>query len=211
MENTSSISELPAESGGNTITQMENQLNNYKPINIHPNPYGISDQNPILPNPQQTGNEQKLPQQNIYLEQPQMNEMPQQRLPSRDIPQDTTVYAQDQEIKPDYIPVQEHLADYVRDYEDMNNKNVAMHEAKKSRAEKLDDLFVEIQTPVLVCLLYFIFQTPYLNKVLFKKMSFLQIYNSDGNFNLYGLIFKSLLFGTSYYGLYTITNMLSEF
>ena len=165
----------------------------------------------VLPNPQQTGNEQKLPQQNIYLEQPQMNEMPQQRLPSRDIPQDTTVYAQDQEIKPDYIPVQEHLADYVRDYEDMNNKNVAMHEAKKSRAEKLDDLFVEIQTPVLVCLLYFIFQTPYLNKVLFKKMSFLQIYNTDGNFNLYGLIFKSLLFGTSYYGLYTITNMLSEF
>ena len=109
-----------------------------------------------------------------------------------------------------YIPVQENMKDYVRDYQDMNMKNVAVHEAEKTRAQKLDDFFAEIQTPVLVCLLYFIFQTPYLNKVLFKKMSFLQIYNSDGNFNLYGLIFKSLLFGTSYYGLYTITNMLSE-
>tara|TARA_B100000035_G_scaffold315065_1_gene333728 strand:+ start:1971 stop:2606 length:636 start_codon:yes stop_codon:yes gene_type:complete len=210
MENTTSISELPSNPVNNTIQQIDNQQNNYKPINIHPNPYGISDQNPILPNPEQTANTQKMPQQNVYLEQNQLQEMGQQRLPSRDIPQDTTTYAQDQEITPDYIPVQENMKDYVRDYQDMNMKNVAVHEAEKTRAQKLDDFFAEIQTPVLVCLLYFIFQTPYLNKVLFKKMSFLQIYNSDGNFNLYGLIFKSLLFGTSYYGLYTITNMLSE-
>ena len=93
----------------------------------------------------------------------------------------------------------------------MNAENVLIHEQKKSRAEKIEYILNEFQTPILVAILYFIFQTPYLNKVVFKKFSFLNLTNSDGNFNIYGLILKSLLFGFSYYAFYTITVMLSEF
>ena len=107
MEGTTSISELPSE---NKITLTKDEgPGNYTPINVHPNPYGISDQNPIMPNPEQTQQTQKTPQQNIYLEGNPMANMPQQRLPSRDIPMDTTQYSQDNQVQPDYIPIQEHM------------------------------------------------------------------------------------------------------
>lgn len=209
MEGTTSIAELPTENK-NTLTNTDIP-GNYKPINVHPNPYGISEQNPIMPNPEQTQLQQKTPQQNIYLEGNTMGDMPQQRLPSRDIPMDTTQYAQDNQVQPDYIPIQEHITDYVRDHEKVSAENVLIHEQKKTRAERIEYILNEFQTPILVAILYFIFQTPYLNKVVFKRFSFLNLTNSDGNFNIYGLILKSLLFGFSYYSFYTITIMLSEF
>lgn len=209
MEGTTSIAELPSENK-NTLTNTDIP-GNYKPINVHPNPYGISEQNPIMPNPEQTQLQQKTPQQNIYLEGNTMGDMPQQRLPSRDIPMDTTQYAQDNQVQPDYIPIQEHITDYVRDHEKVTAENVLIHEQKKTRAERIEYILNEFQTPILVAILYFIFQTPYLNKVVFKRFSFLNLTNSDGNFNIYGLILKSLLFGFSYYSFYTITIMLSEF
>lgn len=209
MEGTTSIAELPSENK-NTLTNTDIP-GNYKPINVHPNPYGISEQNPIMPNPEQTQLQQKTPQQNIYLEGNTMGDMPQQRLPSRDIPMDTTQYAQDNQVQPDYIPIQEHITDYVRDHEKVSAENVLIHEQKKTRAERIEYILNEFQTPILVAILYFIFQTPYLNKVVFKRFSFLNLTNSDGNFNIYGLILKSLLFGFSYYSFYTITIMLSEF
>ena len=103
------------------------------------------------------------------------------------------------------------MKDFVREHEHMNVDNVLKHEQKKSRIEKIESLLNEFQTPVLIAILYFIFQTPYLDKIVFKKFSFLNLTNMDGNFNIYGLITKSLLFGFSYYAFYTITTMLSEF
>ena len=52
--------------------------------------------------------------------------------------------------------------------------------------------------PIFVGLLFFLFQTPVLNTLIFKKFSFMTIYNSDGNFNFNGLFLKSLLFGSFY-------------
>ena len=210
MEGTTSIAELPANDATNTMTQQDTG-GNYNPINVHPNPYGISEKNAIMPNPEQTIQPQKTPQENMYLDNNPMGDMPQQRLPSRDIPMDTTKYAQDNQAQPDYIPRQEHMKDFVREHEHMNVDNVLKHEQKKSRIEKIESLLNEFQTPVLIAILYFIFQTPYLDKIVFKKFSFLNLTNMDGNFNIYGLITKSLLFGFSYYAFYTITTMLSEF
>ena len=48
-------------------------------------------------------------------------------------------------------------------------------------------------------MLYFLFQLPIVNAQIFKKFSFLSIYDADGNFNIYGLGFKSMLFGSIYY------------
>lgn len=204
------IAELPNSEVTNTITTTDNN-GLYTPINVHPNPYGISDKNPIVPNPEQTTVGQKMPSQNVYLEQSNLNNTQQQRLPSRHIPQDTTTYAQDQQVQPDYIPVQEHLKDYVREHDDMNTERIIVHEQKKSRAERIDQILNELQTPILVSLLYFIFTSPYISTIIFKKFSFLNIYSSDGNFNIYGLLLKSLLFGTSYYSFSYVTRLLSEF
>ena len=132
------------------------------------------------------------------------------RLPSRDISHDTTGYAQDEQIQPNYIPRANKSSDYVRDHENMTERNLREYEEKKRKESRLDALFTEFQTPVFIALLFLLFQLPLVNKVVFKRFSFLDINNSDGNFNFYGLILKSVLFGLAYYSSIKVADYLSE-
>lgn len=192
---------------------------NYIPINVHPNPYGVSAQNPIMPNPQQTSAPQQQmyappPPQSQYLtedQQMQLNNMKPQRLPSRDIPHDSLGYSQDEEIQPNYIPKAKQNGDYVREHEDMTEKNLRKHEEKKRKESRFDALMNDIQTPIFVAILFFFFQLPLVNRMIFKRFSFLSIYDTDGNFNFYGLVFKSLIFGGVYYSMNKAMTFLSEF
>ena len=219
MENTTTrISDLPLDGGAPTYQAMiPNSIStskqssadsglptNYIPMNIHPNPYNNSPANAI---PQEHIRPQQLSenQQNILANQPP------QRLPSRDIPQDTTTYLQDEQIQPNYIPKTRDMHDYVREREDMTEKNVREYESKKKMSSRLDDILTEFQTPIFVTILFFFFQLPTINTLIFKRFSFLAIYNNDGNFNFFGLLLKSVMFGISYYIVYKITEFLSEF
>jgi hypothetical protein len=190
----------PAQQAGGTPS-------GYMPINVHPNPYGISAQNPIMDPPQQ----QTVPnKQQPYFSEEQLMQMQRQRLPSRDIPQDTTSLMQDKQVKPNYIPKVRFEEDYVRKQEDMTERNLREYEAKNKRERKMDLIFNEIQTPIFIAILFFFFQLPIVN-LFFKRFSFLSIYNSDGNFNFQGLLLKSLMFGSAYYTLLKMTTLLSEF
>ena len=194
----------------------------YMPMNIHPNPYGISAQNPIMSPPQQPNVSQKQqiqqqnylpPSQNISLSEEQqykLQNMSHQRLPSRDIPRDEMSHTQDEQIKPNYIPKSNVSSDYVRDYEDMTEKNRIEYENKKKDNNRLDNFLSEFQTPLFVAILFFFFQLPIINQTFFKPISFLSLHNLDGNFNFYGLFLKSLLFGSVYYSVFKIINVLVE-
>lgn len=237
MENTSTrISDLPMngspqQGGGGglppTISVSNNGMdksnslsNTYVPINTHPNPYGISEQNPIMTNPQQASTAGLAPQQGFQnQQQPQyiseeqrlmLNQQPTHRLPSRDIVQDTAGYSHDEQIKPNYIPKSNMSSDYVRDYEDMTEKNLREYEDKKRKENKLDAMLTEFQTPIFIAILFLLFQLPIINTMIFKRFSFLSIHSEDGNFNFYGLIFKSILFGSAFYVLSKITAVLAE-
>lgn len=85
------------------------------------------------------------------------------------------------------------------------------YEKKKRQENRLDMIFTELQTPLLIAILFFIFQMPVVNTMIFKKFSFLSIYNMDGNFNLSGLLFKSLLFASAFYSISRATKFISEF
>ena len=52
---------------------------------------------------------------------------------------------------------------------------------------------------------------PIINLLIFKRFSFLSIYNDDGNFNFNGLLLKSILFGALYYAMVQFTSFISEF
>jgi Fe2+ transport system protein B len=232
MENTTTrISELPNSMNNSQYQQSTNQSQpmnpskpsemptNYVPINVHTNPYGVSDQNPIMSPPEQpvtpqqemmtTNNAtQKVPQ---YLSEEQREMiMPsqQQRLPSRHIQQDTTQYAQDEQVQPNYIPKEHSSRDYVRDYEEFTDRNIRKHENENQRNQQIDDILTDLQVPIFVSILYFMFQLPIINAYIFKRFSFLSIYNDDGNFNFYGLVFKSWIFGSIYYMVTKFTNFL---
>jgi hypothetical protein len=56
-----------------------------------------------------------------------------------------------------------------------------------------------IQVPLLVGILYFAFQLPIFRKYILKYLP--SVFNSDGNYNISGLVFISSLFGLSYFGL----------
>jgi len=240
MENITRISDLPLDNNmqmSNTYSQNimqqpqqtkkvsfdDSQSQNYIPINVHPNPYGISTQNPIMPPPQQPNISQNQPilsqsyipppPQSQFLTEEQQFELQQlshQRIPSRDISKDTTIYQQDVQIKPNYIPKTNISSDYVRDNEDMTEKNYREYQQKKKEKNQLDNFLTEFQTPLFVAILFFFFQLPIINKLIFKKFSFLSLHDVDGNFNFYGLLLKSILFGGIYYSAFKMINFLIE-
>ena len=117
-------------------------------------------------------------------------------LPSRDIPQDQTQITQDQQIQPNYVP-QNNNQYIVQDMslEEMVEKN-REEQLKKNKKEQMID---EYQTPILIILLFFLFQLPAVNKALFKYMP--SLFLKDGNMNFIGFVAKSLAFGLLYYSL----------
>jgi len=172
---------------------MQPDSTSYVPINIHPNPYGIPQQGlPNLPVAQPRPNQQQQQHQSMDTNQ----HIP---LPSRDIPMNQIEYQQDEQIQPNYMPKQKLTSDYIREYEAASEQALKEHEQKKRGEKARDNLFSDLQTPILVALLYFIFQMPIVNTLLFKYFAFLSIYNTDGNINFMGLIFKSALVGFVFY------------
>ena len=109
------------------------------------------------------------------------------QLPSRDIPMTTTDTVVDEQVQPNYVPPVEKHEDYiVNDYPD-----------EPPRSASLDDLYGELQTPLLVAVLFFVFQLPIFKKYLFQYFPIL--FAIDGNMNINGYLFTSALFGILYY------------
>ena len=190
----------------NMKNKTEHESVNYNPINQH------QSMAPSTGMPVQQMNSQPLismPNDNIQIEKPLgggmpeefrqqfENNIPSQKLPSCDIPNNTENYNMDPRVQPNYIP-KPNTNDYVREHHDMTEQNLRDYESKKYRMNKLDSFLTEFQVPIFVALLFFFFQLPIVNTMIFKKFTFLHIYNEDGNFNFYGLVLKSILFGIFY-------------
>jgi hypothetical protein len=129
------------------------------------------------------------------------------QLQSRDIPQNTQGYTQDAQIQPHYIPPSSN-ADYIKDYED-NNDIINNYNRQMESANSLDQLYDELQIPLLIAVLFFLFQLPIFKKFLFQYFPIL--FFKDGNINIYGYVFTSALFGLLYYLLFKIMTHFSKF
>jgi len=185
--------------------------NTYAPMDVHPNPYGHPPPSvPNIPKPSENFDHGQYSQQ-MPPSQPPMH----QGLPARDIPMDQSHYTHDEQIQPNYIPpVPESVkktTDYVRQYEEATEKKISKHDEEKAKQSKFDTLVEEGQIPILVAFLFFIFHMPIINNLIFKHMSFLALHDMDGNFNMYGLMFKSALFAGCFYVSTQAIHLLSEF
>lgn len=131
------------------------------------------------------------------------------RLPSRDIPMTTEHINNDPEITPNYVPPPppQH-DDYIKDYEQTSDI-MNQHNKKKQNENALDEMYNELQTPLLLAVLYFLFQLPFVKRLLYKNLSFLFL--NDGNYNLNGYLFVSCLFGMIYYLIAKTTHYFSIF
>ena len=129
-------------------------------------------------------------------------------LPSRDIPQTTAHINTDQQIQPNYIPSVEKHEDYIKNYEQTGDMINEYNRTAKQR-DSLDEMYSELQTPFLIAVLYFMFQLPFFRKYLYQYFPIL--FSGDGNMNLNGFIFNSVLFGILFYALNKVTIHFSKF
>jgi hypothetical protein len=126
-------------------------------------------------------------------------------LPSRDIPQNQSHIAQDVHIQPNYIPQPQQGGngsgsggDYIQDHQ-TNEDIIRAQVQKQEKRDTLDNLYDELQGPILIAVLYFLFQLPAVQKQLCKVIP--ALFRKDGNPNLSGYIFTSAAFAGVYFAL----------
>jgi hypothetical protein len=131
------------------------------------------------------------------------------QLSSRDIPMVTTNLSNDAQVQPNYVPLPpQNNVDYIKEYEETSDM-IDNYNKNYNRQNSLDDMYNEIQTPLLLAVLYFLFQLPFFRKFLYSY--FPVLFSNDGNLNINGFGFTSILFGLVFYILNKITNHFSAF
>jgi len=133
------------------------------------------------------------------------------QLPSRDIPMTTSNLTHDISIQPNFIPPlpqEQSKNDYINNYQETNDI-INDYNSNLERSNSLDEMYNEIQVPILLAVLYFLFQLPFFRKFLFSY--FPNLFSKDGNLNINGYIFMSALFGILYYLLNKINTHFGKF
>jgi len=122
------------------------------------------------------------------------------QLPSRDIP---TTVTQDPYIQANYIP-----PPIQRDYiQEESNQDIIQKEAHyESVTNRLEHWYKEIQFPILIAVLFFLFQLPILKTLLFRYFPIM--FFKDGNINIYGLLFLSFSFSIVYSFLFKLLSII---
>jgi hypothetical protein len=128
-------------------------------------------------------------------------------LPNRDIPHQPERFSRDEQIQPNYIPKAKNT-DYIE--EDMNyDEMMKRNKTEKKEKDSLDMFYDELQTPVIISVLFFAFQLPILNKLLIKFAP--SLFFIDGNPKFTGYLFKTSLFSIIYYLSNKVLTTFSEF
>jgi hypothetical protein len=128
-------------------------------------------------------------------------------LPSRDIPRNTEAITHDPSIQANYIP-EAHNKDYITEY-DTPQEIIDSYNKSVNQNDSLDGIYDELQVPLLLAVLFFFFQLPIFKKKLYTFIPVL--FFKDGNYNIYGYIFMSVLFGLFYYTLSKIMGHFNKF
>lgn len=115
-------------------------------------------------------------------------------LQSRDIPQDQTHLTQDPQTQPNFVPQIEHN-DYIGSGQSTNHI-VQQHIDKRNTEESYDVMFNNLQTPVLLAVIYFIFQLPIVKQTVLRLAP--SLFKKDGTSNLYGFLVHSVSFACIY-------------
>jgi len=173
--NTTSIHDLPSDpvAGGSNITMSINETNNSRSLSL--------DQTTIS---------------QIVNGLQQASIAGATMLPSRDIPQTTHAITSDPQIQANYVPPADSNDDYINDDYD-NDEAVNNYNRTADVKNSLESIYDEIQTPLLLAILYFLFQLPIIRKTLCKYIPLLC--NNDGNYNINGLVFTSVIFALIFF------------
>ena len=204
MSGTTSIDSLPSDPGISSGTPVQNVQMEIKEKNVS------FDSN----TKQSDGNTRGMPS---VVQQKQMNAIVsgiQQAaaagatsLPSRDIPMNQNRVHMDNQADPNYVPKKE-VPDYIQNH-DTEQQFLEQAQRNINKQDNLDVIYSELQVPILISLLFFLFNLPFFKKTLNNYAGFL--FQKDGNYNLYGFAVTSTLFGIMFYVLKAILHHFSTF
>ena len=211
---TTSISQLPSNNLPNSYEQpLQNQTNTNNVV-LTKNEV-VAETTAQLANPMMQQIPTKAPEQNQLENQNNYNEMINQLqkatmagatgLPSRDIPINTTAVSNDNQIKPNFIPEPQNI-DYITNSQTPADL-ISQNNKKQNSLDSLDVFYNEFQLPLLVSVLYFLFQLPIFRKTLKKTLP--SLFGNDANPNFYGYLFNSALFASIFYILVKLVNQLT--
>jgi hypothetical protein len=194
--NTTSINDLPTDptAGGSVGGSVANEVNNGQ--------MGQQQQQPQKNNSQLSLDQITISQIVNGLQQASLAGAT--TLPSRDIPQNTEQLTNDAQIQPNYVPPPQ-----IRDYINESDNDIDNYYKNEQQQHSLDAIYDELQAPLLLAVLYFLFQLPFFKKNVFRYLPFLC--HSDGNYNFNGLVFTCGLFGFIYYSLSKTVKRFSKF
>tara|TARA_B110000305_G_C19389664_1_gene614138 strand:+ start:955 stop:1620 length:666 start_codon:yes stop_codon:yes gene_type:complete len=211
---TTSISQLPGNIIPNSIDMPLQNHSNTNNVVLTKNEV-VAETTAQMANPMMQQISTKQPEQNQQDNQNNYNEMISQLqkatmagatgLPSRDIPINPTALNNDTQIKPNFIPEPQNI-DYISNSQTQEDI-ISQNTKKQNSLDSLDAFYNEFQLPLLVSVLYFLFQLPIFRKTLKKTLPVL--FSNDANPNLYGYLFNSILFATIFYILIKLVNQLT--
>ena len=221
MSDTTCIDDLPTATGQNANLQNQNvviQKAEPSAMSYSPNVPDLApshqqqqqqqNQGPPL-NPNQQPNQKLMNELISGVQRASMTGMT--ALPSRDIPRDTGAMMQDAQVQPTYVPQPQRHVDYIHDHETSSTLERVMQQNTRgaNRADTLETFYEEIQSPLMLAILYFAFQLPAVKRYMFRYLPS-ALFSADGNANLTGLIATSAMFGLGFYALQKGMNRLLE-
>lgn len=130
------------------------------------------------------------------------------QLRSRDISMSTDGHTHDPYVQPNYVPEVQDTKDYITN-DESNEDILNSYNQSINNSNNLEDMYSNIQLPILLATLYFLFQLPFFRKQLFSFIPFL--FSSDGNYNINGYLFTSALFGFLFYILNSVISNFNKF
>ena len=181
--------QIPNQMQNQMQNQMPNQMQNQMPNSNNEIPKTTDDYNEMI----------------LQLQMAKNNNAT--NLPSRDIPSNinNSNITTDAQIKPNYIENNDEK--YINNLETPETVITSNNNAENFN-NKLEYIYTELQIPIVLSILYFIFQLPNTKMFFYKVFPF--FYMKDLNLNLYGSFAISLIFAILFYFIFKIINNITN-
>lgn len=127
------------------------------------------------------------------------------QLPSRDIPINQNTILKDEQVKPNFVP-EGSPTDYITEHQ--TSEEIIKQNAKKQKsADNLDVIFSELSLPLMISVLYFMYQLPVVRRAFLKMLP--MCYSNSGELKLTGYLVNSVVFGAIIYFISKVMSQLS--
>ena len=136
-------------------------------------------------------------------------------IPTRDIPMNPNAFTHDDQARPNYVPQPPHDGaggyagggDYIKEHTSMESI-VRANARQSNQLDTIEAIYYDLQMPILLGVLYFIFQMPVFRAQLLHFLP--SLFGEDGNFKIVGLAATSAMFAGTFFVIMKIFNKLGE-